>query len=114
MPDTVYLADGSSQTCREYLESVVEANGQDPNSAEAQAAIQQGLDTGYYFHSDGSVELTVAGSITEEGSYEMSGHEMEVSIDGQTIRMDYDGSNDEVTVYNDAEGIYTVFTYNGM
>ncbi len=114
MPDTVHLADGSSQTCREYLESVVEANGQDPNSAEAQAAIQQGLDTGYYFHSDGSVELTVAGSITEEGSYEMSGHEMEVSIDGQTIRMDYDGSNDEVTVYNDAEGIYTVFTYNGM
>ena len=114
LPETVYLADGSSQSCREYLESMVQASGQDVNSPEAQTAIDQGMNTGYYFHSDGSVELTVAGSVTEEGSYEMSGHEMEVSIGGQTIRMDYDGSTDEVTVYNNAEGIYTVFTYNGM
>ena len=114
LPETVYLADGSSQSCREYLESMVQASGQDVNSPEAQTAIDQGMNTGYYFHSDGSVELTVAGSVTEEGSYEMSGQEIEVSIGGQTIRMDYDGSTDEVTVYNDAEGISTVFTYNGM
>ena len=114
LPETVYLADGSSQSCREYLESMVQASGQDVNSPEAQTAIDQGMNTGYYFHSDGSVELTVAGSVTEEGSYEMSGQEIEVSIGGQTIRMDYDGSTDEVTVYNNAEGISTVFTYNGM
>ncbi len=114
VPDTVYFDDGSTMTYRSFLEAYLEQNGLDPNSTEGQAELQTGLDTSYYFHSDGTVELTAAGTVTAEGTYTMSGSSVQVTISGQTIRMDYDGSTDEVTVYNDAQGLYTVFVYNGM
>ena len=112
MPSEVYTSTGGSLTYREYLEQLVEQNGMDLSSTEAQTAIEQGMDTSFYFHSDGTVDVVLNGGASQEGSFVMSGNWAEVTLDGVTESMEYDGSTDVLTLEDN--GVYLVLEYNGM
>lgn len=112
VPSEVYTSTGDSMTYREYLEQMAQANGMDPSSTEAQTAIDQGLDTSFYFHSDGTVDVVLNGGASQEGSFEMSGDTAMVTLDGATEAMEYDGSTDILILEND--GAFLVLEYNGM
>ncbi len=112
VPSEVYTSTGGSLTYREYLEQLVEQNGMDLSSTEAQTAIEQGMDTSFYFHSDGTVDVVLNGGASQEGSFVMSGNWAEVTLDGVTESMEYDGSTDVLTLEDN--GVYLVLEYNGM
>ncbi len=79
---------------------------------EGQTAIEQGMDTSFYFHSDGTVDVVLNGGASQEGSFVMSGNWAEVTLDGVTESMEYDGSTDVLTLEDN--GVYLVLEYNGM
>ena len=111
VPSEVRLESGESITYREYLEQQVEQSGMDLNSAEAQAAIDQSMNTSFYFHGDGNVEAVING-VSMEGTFEMSGDQAMVTLDGDTAPMEYDGGDDILLLEDD--GLYLVLAYNGL
>lgn len=112
VPSQVRTQSGETMTYREYLEQALEASGVDTGSAEAQASLDQNADISFYFHADGTVEMTVGEETSPEGSYEMSGSQVEVVIDGQSQFMEYDGSNDLLTMEDG--GVTVELEYYGM
>ena len=112
VPSQVRTQSGETMTYREYLEQALEASGVDTSSAEAQASLDQNADISFYFHADGTVEMTVGEETSPEGSYEMSGSQVEVVIDGQSQYMEYDGSNDLLTMEDG--GVTVELEYYGM
>ncbi len=111
VPSEVRLESGESITYREYLEQQAEQSGMDPDSAEAQTVIDQGMNTSFYFHGDGNVEAIING-VSMEGTFEMSGDQAMVTLDGDTAPMEYDGGDDILLLEDD--GLYLVLEYNGL
>ena len=111
VPSEVRLESGESIAYQEYLEQQGEQSGMAPDSAEAQAAIDQGMNTSFYFHGDGNVEAVING-VSMEGTFEMSGDQAMVTLDGDTAPMEYDGGDDILILEDD--GLYLVLEYNGL